>query len=117
LFLAVGCVLRAATCAKDVAAVGVLAAARDAGFAVPEGLAVAGYGNTSLASSGIAQLTSVAPNSDRLGALAAQFLVERVSGLEDATRDVAVAPSIVPRRTTSAGPRPETTKRKRISVD
>ncbi|NMA77351.1 MAG: substrate-binding domain-containing protein, partial [Actinomycetales bacterium] len=63
------------------------------------------------------QLTSVDPNSDRLGALAAQFLVERVSGHEGPTRDVAVAPSMVVRRTTSAGPRPETTKRKRISVD
>ncbi len=107
----------AVTCANDVTAVGVLSAARDAGFAVPEGLAVAGYGNTSLASSGVSQLTSVDPNSDRLGALAAQFLVERVSGHEGPARDVAVAPSIVVRRTTSAGPRVETTKRKRISVD
>lgn len=107
----------AVTCANDVTAVGVLSAARDAGFAVPEDLAVAGYGNTSLASSGVSQLTSVDPNSDRLGAVAAQFLVERVSGHEVPTRDVAVAPSIVVRRTTSAGPRPETTKRKRISVD
>ena len=107
----------AVTCANDVTAVGVLSAARDAGFSVPEELAVAGYGNTSLASSGVSQLTSVDPNSDRLGALAAQFLVERVSGHEGPSRDVAVAPSIVVRRTTSAGPRPETTKRKRISVD
>lgn len=107
----------AVTCANDVTAVGVLAAARDAGYSVPEQLAVAGYGNTSLASSGVSQLTSVDPNSDRLGALAAQFLVERVSGHEGPTRDVAVAPSIVARRTTSAGPRPETTARKRISVD
>lgn len=107
----------AVTCANDVTAVGVLAAARDAGFAVPESLAVAGYGNTSLASSGVSQLTSVDPNSDRLGALAAQFLVERVSGHEGPARDVAVAPSIVVRRSTSAGPRAETTKRKRISVD
>ena len=107
----------AVTCANDVTAVGVLSAARDAGFSVPEELAVAGYGNTSLASSGVSQLTSVDPNSDRLGALAAQFLVERVSGHEGQPRDVAVAPSIVVRRTTSAGPRPETTKRKRISVD
>lgn len=107
----------AVTCANDVTAVGVLSAARDAGYSVPEELAVAGYGNTSLASSGVSQLTSVDPNSDRLGALAAQFLVERVSGHEGATRDVAVAPSIVVRRTTSAGPRPETTRRKRISVD
>ena len=107
----------AVTCANDVTAVGVLSAARDAGFSVPEELAVAGYGNTSLASSGVSQLTSVDPNSDRLGALAAQFLVDRVSGHEGPTRDVAVAPSMVVRRTTSAGPRPETTKRKRISVD
>lgn len=107
----------AVTCANDVTAVGVLSAAREYGYSVPEQLAVAGYGNTSLASSGIAQITSVDPNSDRLGALAAQFLVERVSGHEVVARDVAVAPSIVVRRTSSAGPRPETTKRKRISVD
>lgn len=107
----------AVTCANDVTAVGVLSAAQDAGYSVPQSLAVAGYGNTSLASSGVSELTSVDPNSDRLGALAAQFLVERVSGHEGPTRDVAVAPSIVVRRTTSAPPRPETTKRKRISVD
>lgn len=107
----------AVTCANDVTAVGVLSAAREFGFAVPEGLAVAGYGNTSLAASGVSQLTSVDPNSDRLGGLAAQCLVERVSGHEGPTRDVAVAPSLVVRRTTSAGPRAETVKRKRISVD
>lgn len=107
----------AVTCANDVTAVGLLSAARDAGFDVPEELAVAGYGNTSLASSGVSQLTSVDPNSDRLGALAAQFLVERVSGHEGPARDVAVAPSLVVRRTSSAGPRPESTRRKRISVD
>lgn len=107
----------AVTCANDVTAVGVLAAARENGYSVPDQLAVAGYGNTSLASSGISQLTSIDPNSDRLGALAAQFLIERVSGHEGEPRDVAVAPSMVVRRSTSAGPRPETTRRKRISVD
>ena len=98
-------------------AIGVLSAARDAGYDVPSQLAVAGYGNTSLAASGIAQVTSVDPNSTRLGALAAQFLVERVSGHEEGARDVAVAPKIVVRRSTSAGPRPASTKRKRITVD
>ena len=107
----------AVTCANDVTAMGVLSAAREAGFSVPDQLAVAGYGNTSLASSGIAQLTSVDPNSDRLGALAAQFLVERVSGHEVEARDVAVAPTVVVRRSSSAGPRAESPKRKRISVD
>lgn len=107
----------AITCTNDVSAIGVLSAARDAGYDVPSQLAVAGYGNTSLAASGIAQVTSVDPNSTRLGALAAQFLVERVSGHEEGARDVAVAPKIVLRRSTSAGPRPASTKRKRITVD
>ena len=107
----------AITAANDVTAVGVLAAARDAGFDVPSELAVAGYGNTSLASSGISQLTSVDPNSHRLGALAAQLLVERVSGEEPEVRDRLIAPTLISRRSTSAGPRPEREKRKRISID
>lgn len=107
----------AITCANDVTAVGVLSAAREAGFDVPSELAVAGYGNTSLASSGIAEVTSVDPNSDRLGALAAQFLVERVSGENPEARDRSIAPTLIARRSTSAGPRPEREKRKRISVD
>ena len=107
----------AITCANDVAALGVLAAARDAGYDVPTRLAVAGYGNTSLASTGVAQLTSIDPNSDRLGALAAQFLIERIGGLEVDARDVAVAPSLVVRRSTSAPPRQDQPRRKRISVD
>lgn len=107
----------AITCTNDVSAIGVLSAARDAGYDVPSQLAVAGYGNTSLASSGIAQLTSIDPNSSRLGALASQFLIERVSGHEEEARDVAVAPKIVTRRSTSAGPRAEVTRRKRITID
>ncbi|WP_165831769.1 LacI family DNA-binding transcriptional regulator [Brachybacterium endophyticum] len=107
----------AVTCANDVTALGVLAAARDAGYEVPTELAVAGYGNTSLSSSGVTQVTSVDPNSDRLGALAAQFLVERVSGHEQEVRDVAVAPSLVTRQSTAAGPRPEVERRARVHID
>lgn len=107
----------AVTCANDVTAIGVLSAARDAGYDVPSQLAVAGYGNTSLAGSGIAELTSVDPNSNHLGAIAAQFLVERISGHEPEIRDKSIAPTLVTRRSTSAGPRPEQVKRKRISID
>lgn len=107
----------AITCVNDVSAVGVLSAAREAGYEVPSQLAVAGYGNTSLAASGVAQITSIDPNSPRLGALAAQFLVERVSGHEEDARDIAVHPELVRRRSTSAGPRPEAPRRKRITVD
>ncbi|GEM_PF-138243 len=107
----------AITCVNDVSAMGVLSAAYDAGYDVPARLAVAGYGNTSIASTGFVDLTSVDPNSERMGALAAQYLVERIGGLEDAPRDVAVAPSLVVRRSTSAPPRQDQPKRRRISVD
>lgn len=107
----------AVTCSNDVTAVGMLSAAREVGYEVPTQLAVAGYGNTSLSASGVAQVTSIDPNSERLGALAAQMLVERVSGEDSDARDMAVAPQLVVRQSTSAGPRPETPRRRRVSID
>lgn len=106
----------AITCSNDVTATGVLSAAADAGYAVPDKLAVTGYGNTSLASSGIAQITSVDPNSQRIGGLGAQFLVERINGFNKEFRDITVSPELVVRRSTSAAPRPEGPKRRRITV-
>lgn len=107
----------AITCVNDVCAMGVLSAADDAGFEVPSRLAVAGYGNTSLASTGFVNLTSVDPNSERMGALAAQFLVDRIGGSDEAPRDVAVAPSLAVRRSTSASPRQDQPKRRRVHVE
>lgn len=107
----------AITCVNDVCAMGVLSAADDAGFEVPTRLAVAGYGNTSLASTGFVNLTSVDPNSERMGALAAQFLVDRIGGSDEAPRDVAVAPSLAVRRSTSASPRQDQPKRRRVHVE
>lgn len=107
----------AITCSNDVSAVGVLSAAVDAGFDVPAELAVTGYGNTSLASSGISQLTSIDPNSRRIGALGAQFLVERIGGFDGPARDEAVSPQLVVRRSSSAGPRPERQRRRRVTID
>lgn len=107
----------AITCSNDVTAVGVLSAAADAGFDVPAQLAVTGYGNTSLASSGIAQVTSIDPNSRRIGALGAQMLVERIGGFEGPARDTAVSPHLIVRRSSSAGPRPEQQRRKRVTID
>ncbi|MGQ4531731.1 LacI family DNA-binding transcriptional regulator [Dermabacteraceae bacterium P13138] len=107
----------AVTCVNDPCALGVLSAATDAGYDVPSKLAIAGYGNTSMAASGTTQLTSVDPNSDRLGSIAAQFLVERIGGFDGEPRDVAVAPELVVRRSTSASPRVDAPKRQRVHVD
>lgn len=107
----------AITCGNDVSATGVLAAAIDAGYSVPEELALTGYGNTSLSASGTTQITSVDPNSRRLGAVAAQFIVERAGGYDGPARDVAVTPQLVVRRSSSSKPRPEKKRRTRITVD
>lgn len=107
----------AITAVNDLSAIGVLSAAHDAGYSVPERLAVAGYGNTSLGSSSVVELTSVDPASERMGGLAAQYLVERIGGLEGEARDVAVAPTLVTRRSTSAPPRQDQPKRRRVHVE
>ncbi|MDO5644148.1 MAG: substrate-binding domain-containing protein [Dermabacter sp.] len=107
----------AITCSNDVSAIGVLSAAEDAGFEVPAQLAVTGYGNTSIAASGVAQVTSIDPNSRRIGALGAQFLVERIGGFQGPARDVLVSPHLAVRRSSSAGPRPEQTRRRRVTID
>lgn len=107
----------AITCSNDVTATGVLTAAVEAGYSVPADLSVVGYGNTSLAASGTAQLTSIDPNSRRLGAMAAQFIVERAGGYDGPARDVAVTPRLEVRRSSSAGPRPEKQRRRRITLD
>ncbi len=107
----------AITCVNDPSAMGVLSAAHDADYDVPTRLAVAGYGNTSLGATSFVNLTSVDPNAERMGGLAAQFLVERIGGLETDARDVAVAPSLVARRSTSSPPRHDEPKRRRVHVD
>lgn len=107
----------AITCANDPVAMGVLAAAADAGYEVPSQLAIAGYGNTTISSSDVTQLTSVDPNPSKLGAVAAQFLIDRIGGDAQPPRDILITPSLVARRSSSAGPRPEQRKRRRIMVD
>lgn len=107
----------AVTCANDVAAMGVLSAAHDAGYDVPTRLAVAGYGNTAIGSTSFVDLTSIDPDSERMGAHAAQYLVERIGGLEGPARDIAVAPTLVARRSTSAAPRTDQPRRSRVHVD
>lgn len=107
----------AITCVNDVSAMGVLSAAHDAGYEVPTRLAVAGHGNTSIGATSFVDLTSVDPNSERMGALGAQFLVERIGGLDGPARDVAVAPSLVARRSTSSSPRKDEPRRRRVHVE
>lgn len=106
----------AITAANDPAAMGVLAALQAAGWNVPSDMAVAGHGNTTQASSELTSMTSIDPNSQRVGALAAQFLEEQIAGSDPGEEDIKVTPSLVVRRSTQAGPGPRKV-RKRITLD
>ncbi|MFI6909972.1 LacI family DNA-binding transcriptional regulator [Nonomuraea sp. NPDC050394] len=88
----------------DIAALGVLRAADEAGLSVPEDLSVAGYDNIGIASLKRISLTSVDQDGHVIGATAARLLVERIDGR---TRSVtsSVSPTLIVRGTTGP-PRP-----------
>ncbi|SEM93391.1 LacI family DNA-binding transcriptional regulator [Nonomuraea pusilla] len=83
----------------DIAALGVLRAADEAGLSVPEDLSVAGYDNIGIASLKRISLTSVDQDGHVIGATAARLLVERIEGR---SRSVAssVSPTLIVRGTT-----------------
>lgn len=69
----------AITAVNDLAAVGALSAAADAGLRIPRDLAVTGYDDTFLAAIRQVSLTSVNPDSAGMGALAARCLLRRIN--------------------------------------
>lgn len=82
----------------DVAALGVLRAADEAGLSIPEDLSVAGYDNIGIASLKRIALTSVDQDGQVIGATAARLLVERIDGRASAVVS-SVSPSLIVRGT------------------
>ena len=87
--------------ANDIAAVGALAAAKDAGVAVPEQLSVIGYDGTALAGLRSLSLTTIAQPLASMGRTAATLLLDRVEHPRRRPRQVMEPPSLVVRETTS----------------
>lgn len=85
---------------NDLAAVGAMSAAADRGLRVPDDLAVTGYDDSSLAEIRQISLTSVNPDTRRIGELAADRLVGRIGGDTTDPADHLLVPSLVARRTT-----------------
>lgn len=83
----------------DVAALGVLRAADEAGLSIPEDLSVAGYDNIGIASLKRISLTSVDQDGQVIGATAARLLVERIDGRARAVVS-SVSPQLIVRGTT-----------------
>jgi LacI family transcriptional regulator len=89
---------RALFCWSDLDAVHVLDCAKRLGMRVPEDLAVIGYDNSSVAALSPINLTSIDQSGNRLGELAAEALISRISGRKIASH-VLVEPTLVVRAT------------------
>jgi LacI family gluconate utilization system Gnt-I transcriptional repressor len=89
--------LDAVFCSSDLLALGVLTEARVQGVAVPETLAVVGFGDLEFAASVHPALTTVRINGAAIGRQAAAFIVERAEGHAVAQRVIDIGFSIVER--------------------
>ena len=89
--------LDAVFCSSDLVALGVLTEAHARGIAVPEELAVVGFGDLEFAAGVLPALTTVRIDSARMGRTAAQMLMDRAAGRTVADPIVDVGFSLVQR--------------------
>jgi LacI family transcriptional regulator len=91
-----------AICAvNDLTAIGAVRAVFDSGRSVPEDVSVTGFDDLYLARHYNPPLTTVAQPLDRLGQLATQTLLERISHPKRAMKGATLKPSLVVRRSTT----------------
>ena len=86
-------------CSSDLLALGVLTEARVRGIAIPEQMAIMGFGDVPFAADMAPALSTVHINGVDIGRLAARSLIDRAEGREVAQRVVDVGFSIVERET------------------
>ncbi|MDP4299366.1 LacI family DNA-binding transcriptional regulator [Leptothrix discophora] len=95
--LAGGTVPDAVFCSSDLLALGVMTEARVRGRAVPDDLAVVGFGDLDFAADLVPALTTVQIKGAAIGRQAAQFIVDRAEGREVVERVVDIGFSVVER--------------------
>lgn len=92
---------------NDVSAIGVIRALRETGRRVPEDVSVVGFDDVPAAAFHIPALTTIRQPLRRMGALAAQALIERIANPEAATREeIRVDPALIVRESTGPCPAP-----------
>lgn len=90
--------------ASDLAALGVLDAAAEAGVDVPSKLSVIGYDNTPLAALRRIALSSIDQAAGDIGAAAARALLARIERPDRRARRIVIPPVLVARATTGPAP-------------
>lgn len=89
--------------ANDLAASGVIAHLRSVGIRIPDDVSVVGYDDTVLAGLGAISLTTINQPLRLYGRRAAELLIERINGREEAKHEF-IRPSLVVRSTTGPVP-------------
>ena len=92
----------AVVCVNDISAIGVLAAADDAGVVVPDELAVVGFDNIPLADLNRISLTSVDPQNREIGRLSALAVLELLGAQGTPPSESLITPDLVIRGSTLA---------------
>lgn len=87
---------------NDLMAIGGLRAAAEAGFAVPQDLAIMGFDDIELASFSNPPLSSIAQPKAEMGAIAVQMLLEQIEEERTEPRQEMLQPELVVRRSTAA---------------
>jgi LacI family transcriptional regulator len=86
---------------SDLMAIGGLCAASSAGVKVPGELSVVGYDDICTASYAIPPLTTIAPPKREMARLAIGRLIERIRGVHEPLRKIALASALVVRASTA----------------
>ncbi|ALK95355.2 LacI family transcriptional regulator [Massilia sp. WG5] len=86
---------------SDLMAIGGLCAAGSAGIQVPGELSVVGYDDICAASYATPPLTTIAPPKREMARLAIKRLIERIRGVREPLRNIALASSLVVRASTA----------------
>jgi LacI family transcriptional regulator len=87
---------------NDVSAIGAIRALRDANLRVPEDVSVIGFDDISVAAYHTPRLTTIRQPLRDMGETAARVLLQRIQGLKDYPKAIAVTPELIIRETTAA---------------
>jgi len=86
---------------NDISAIGAIRALREAGLRVPQDVSVVGFDDIQGAAYHNPALTTVRQLLERMGAIAAETLVDRIEGRKDYPSEIAIEPELVIRESTA----------------
>ena len=90
---------------NDISAVGAIRAIKETGMRVPEDISVVGFDDIREAAFHLPSLTTVRQPLHKIGALAAQTLIDRIEGKNGHQAEILVDPELVIRESTGPAPR------------